>query len=427
MKIEDRSIQPQIKALEEINLAVPDFSQLDNGIKVYSFNAGTQDVLKIEFVFEAGSWYQSKKLQSFSAVKMLSEGTSKHTSAEIAGILDFYGAFLETEAERDYTYVSLYTLNKYLETLLPLFAELIRESVFPEKEISVILTNTRQEQMVSMQKVNYISRVKFAEQLYGPVHPYGQSPLLEDYDNIHSDDLQHFHRKYYVAENLRIVVSGKVPLNIVKQLNAFFGDSDFCSGKKIPEKQFPLISATEKKQFIPKENAVQSGLRIGKILFPRNHPDYIGMAVVSTILGGYFGSRLMANIREDKGYTYGIGSGLVSLRKSGYLYIASDVGASVKERAVEEIYKEIDRLQNEPVPKEELDIVRNYMIGAFLRNIDGPFALAERFLSTFDYGIDFNEYYLRYLDTIKNISSEKIMTLSVSYLRKKSFFETIAG
>jgi zinc protease len=427
MKIPDRIIQPQIKSIEEINLPRPQLSLLDNGIRVYSFDAGTQDVLKIEFVFEAGSWYQDKKLQALSTVKMLTEGTANHNAAELAEIFDFYGSFIEAEAERDYTYVSLYTLNKNLEKLLPVFAEMIRGSVFPEKELSVFLTNKRQEQMVSMQKVNYIVRVKFAEQIYGAKHPYGQSPLLEDYDNISPADLLDFYNKYYVAENTRIIVSGRVPANVLKLLNSNFGDNAFKGKNKNAKVEFPVISSAIQSQVYPKENAVQSGIRIGKILFPRNHPDYIGMAILSTILGGYFGSRLMANIREDKGYTYGIGSGLVSMRHSGYLYIASDVGADVRELAVEEIYKEIDRLCHEPVPEDELDLVRNYMTGAFLRNIDGPFAIAERFLSTLDYDLDFNEYYLHYLDTIKTINSEKIMSLAIKYLQKKSLFEAISG
>lgn len=427
MKLPVRTVQPRINSIDEINLPEPKQSLLDNGVRVYSFDAGTQDVLKIEFVFEAGSWYQYKKLQAFSTVKMLTEGTANHSAAELAEIFDFYGAFIETEAERDYTYVSLYTLNRNVEKLVPVFAEMIRESVFPEKELSVLLTNTRQEQMVSMQKVNYIARVKFAEQLYGAKHPYGQSPLLEDYDRISSADLLDFYKKYYVAENTRIIISGKIHENISKLINENFGDNSFKSKNKNAIVDLPVISSSVQKQLYPKENAVQSGIRIGKILFPRNHPDYVGMAILSTILGGYFGSRLMANIREDKGYTYGIGSGLISMRHSGYLYIASDVGANIREQAVEEIYKEIDRLCLEPVPEKELDLVRNYMTGAFLRNIDGPFAIAERFLSTLDFNLDFKEYYSRYLNTIKTINSEKIMSLAVRYLQKKSFFETIAG
>jgi zinc protease len=427
MKTLNRKIHPAFNSIDEISLAAPKEAILDNGIKVFSIHAGTQDILKIEFVFEAGTWYQDKKLQAFSTLNMLTEGTSKHTAAELAEIFDFYGAYVETESERDYTYVSLYTLNKNLENLLPFFAEMIRDSVFPEKELSVFLTNTRQEQMFSMQKVNYTARVKFAEQLYGPAHPYGQSPLMEDYDRIGTADLRSFYRKFYIAENARIITSGKIPENLYDKLNRYFGDPSFCGKTKKEEITHQIISSADKKRVYPKEKALQSGIRIGKILFPRNHPDYIGMAVLSTILGGYFGSRLMSNIREDKGYTYGIGSGIISFRHSGFFYITSDVGADVREKAVSEVYKEIGRLCSEPVPEEELNLVRSYMIGAFMRNIDGPFAIAERFLSTLDYNLDFKEYYNRYLKTIRTISSDNIKRLAIKYLNQDSFFEAIAG
>jgi len=204
------------------------------------------------------------------------------------------------------------------------------------------------------------------------------------------------------------------------------GDNSFKRKSKVASHDFPVVSSSVQKQIFPKKMLYIRNT-YGKILFPRNHPDYVGMAILSTILGGYFGSRLMANIREDKGYTYGIGSGLVSMRHSGYLYIASDVGANVREQAVEEIYKEIDRLCNDLVSTEELNLVRNYMTGAFLRNIDGPFAIAERFISTFDYDLDFKEYYLRYLDIIKTITSEKNYGAGNQIFTKKSFFEAVSG
>lgn len=427
MNLPDRLNQPKINPLKEINLQTPESYRLDNGIRVFTFNAGTQDVLKLEFIFEAGSWYQDKKLQAFATVKMLTEGTGNYTAEDLAGIFDFYGAFIETEAERDYTHVSLYTLIKNLEKLLPVLAEMIRNPVFPEKELSVLLANTRQEQMVSLQKVNYIARIKFVEQLYGAQHPYGQNSGLDDYEKVTSADLVKFHREFYHAQNTRIIVSGKVPENIVQLLNNYFGDNGFSRKTKTRDKHPAVIRPGFQKKLYPRENALQSGIRIGKILFTRDHTDYFGMAILSTILGGYFGSRLMANIREDKGYTYGIGSGMVSLRHSGYLYIASDVGANVREKALEEIYKEINILCIKPVPKDELNLVKNYMTGAFLRNIDGAFAIADRFISTLDYGVDFNDYYAQYLNTIKSIHSEKIMELAVRYLQKDSFFEAIAG
>ena len=427
MKTIDRTIKPEIKTIDRVALLTPKEVVLDNGVHMYSFNAGTQDVVRIECVFNAGTWYQEKKLTAFSTVKMLKEGTKDYSASDIAEIFDACGAYIGTEAEKDYTYVSLYTLNKHLEKLLPVFTTMIRESVFPQHELSVMLANKKQEQMVSMERVSFISRTKFAEQLYGKDHPYGQSAELNDYDNVNREELAAYHQKYYHPGNLRIITSGKIDDTTQTLINRFLGDKDWKQGEKAIANEWQLPTDSEKRIFIPKENVLQSAVRIGKVLFTKKDPDYFGMGILNTILGGYFGSRLMTNIREDKGYTYGINSGIISLRNSGFMYIASEVGADVRELATKEVYHEMNLLRNELVPDEELSLVKNYMAGSFLRSIDGPFALADRFIGILDYGFDFNEYYNRYLQTIKDITPQQLQVLANKYFIEDSFFETVAG
>jgi zinc protease len=427
MKTLYRTKQPEILLIDKVALLKPEHVILDNGIPLYSFNAGTQDVIKIECVFDAGTWYQDKKLTAFSTVKILKEGTKEHTAAELAEIFDACGAYIETEVEKDYSFVTLYSLNKHLETLLPIFVSMMRESVFPQHELSVLLANAKQEQMVSMERVSYIARIKFAEQLFGKQHPYGQSAEIADYDKVNREDLMEFYKKTYHPGNLRIVVSGKIEDSSISLINKYLGDKTWKSGEKAVMKDHDIPVLADKKQLVTKENVLQSGIRLGKVLFNKKHPDYFGLTILNTVLGGYFGSRLMTNIREDKGYTYGIGSGMVSLKNSGYMYIASEVGADVREKAIKEIYKEINLLKNELISEEELSLVKNYLTGSFLRSIDGPFAIADRFIGTLDYDFDFNDYYNRYLQIIKDITSEQLKSLAIMYFDENSFVETIAG
>ena len=427
MEIIDRKQQPTINTLEKISLLTPSEIKLDNGIPLYSINAGTQDVIRIECIFDAGTWYQEKTLVAFSTIKMLTEGTKNHSASELAEIFDSHGAFIETETDRDYTFITMYSLNKHLEKLLPVLAEMMIEPLFPEHELKVFSSNKKQEQLVSMQKVNYLSRIHFTKQLFGKEHPYGIMADAEDYEKVTRNDLVSFHKKMYHPTNLRIVISGKINDNSIKLINKYLGNKEWQPKAKAENKTFEIKSADEKINFIPKENALQSGIRLGKILFTKKDSDYFGMYVLNTILGGYFGSRLMSNIREDKGYTYGIGSGIMSMKNEGYLYIASEVGADVREDAIKEIYKEIELLKQKKVSKNELDLVKNYMIGAFLRDIDGPFALSERFTGIFDYGFDFNEYFQRYITTVKNITPKEIINLANKYFEKDSFYETIVG
>lgn len=150
------------------------------------------------------------------------------------------------------------------------------------------------------------------------------------------------------------------------------------------------------------------------------------MYVLSNILGGYFGSRLMSNIREDKGYTYGIGSGVVSHLNNGYFFIATETGAEVTEKAIDEIYFEIKRMRNEIVPIEELQLVKNYLLGRFMRSFDGPFALADRLKGVLYYDIGY-EYYERFVNTIKEITPEQLQDLANSYLAQEELTEVVVG
>jgi predicted Zn-dependent peptidase len=428
MKTLDRINQPAIKIPDKISLLKPEEIKLDNGILVNSINAGTQDVVKIECIFRAGVWYQDKKLLAFSTIKMLTEGTKKHSASRLAEIFDSHGAFIETEAEKDNTYISLYCLNKHLEKLLPVLAEMINEPTFPQNELSVFLENTKQEQLVSMQRVSFLARLKFTEQLFGAKHPYGQSAAIEDYDNVERNEIISYHKKNYHAGNMRMIVSGKVNKNTLKLVNTYFGNSvRLKPGKTEKERVLETSGSKNKKAFFPQKDAIQSGIRIGKMLFTKKDPDYFGMLVLNMILGGYFGSRLIKNIREDKGYTYGIGSGIMSMRNAGYFYIASEVGADVRKQAVREVYKEIERLRKEPVLPEELNLVKNYMIGSFLRSIDGPFALADKLKGIIDYDLDFTKYYSQYIQTIKKITSKQLLELANRHLREDSIYETVVG
>jgi zinc protease len=209
-------------------------------------------------------------------------------------------------------------------------------------------------------------------------------------------------------------------------LNCYFGDDRWKQKKEIKVPQYKISTARTRENLIVKEKVSQSSLRIGKILFNKTHPDFHGLQVLNTLLGGYFGSRLMTNIREDKGFTYGIGSALVSMHHSGYFFITSEVGVDMCNRAIEEIYHEIKKLRTQKISKNELDLVRSYMTGNFLRSIDGPFAIADRFLGIYEYGLSY-DYYDRLINTIKTITPTQLAELSEKYLREDSMIELVVG
>lgn len=422
----NRHIQPRIEFLDSIRTAEPEIAYLDNGIPVYLIDTPGQDIIKIEMLFEAGKWFEEKPLIATLTNKMLKEGTQSLSSKEIAGKIDFYGAHLESSSDKDMAYLSLYTLNKHLENTLPVLADVIINPSFPENELETLKQNRKQRFVVNNRKVRFVAKRRFNALIYGHEHPYGRSFEVDDYELVSKQDIEMFHNRHYTAGNCKIIVAGKIKDNILGLLNKHLSGFDGGAEQPAPYSGLNGFPVNQLKKKVEKEDAVQSAIRIGRILFNKKHEDYARMKIVNTILGGYFGSRLMTNIREDKGYTYGIGSAIVSMQHSGYFFIASEVGSDVTDQALKEVYFEINKLQQDLVPEQELDLVKNYMLGSFLRSLDGAFALSENFKGLLEYGLDYN-YYKDFVRVIKDITPAEIRDLACKYLGRKELTELTVG
>jgi zinc protease len=421
----DRTQAPEFKNIDIIPIQKAVRHELDNHLKFYSVNAGDMDVVKLELVFDAGSAFQSKPLVASTVSNLLFEGTKTKTGPEIAEYIDFYGAFNQTESGKDSSSVILYSLSKHLNKLLPLLKEVLTEASFPQKELDVYRQNQIQKFKVDNQKVSYLARRHFLNLLFGDNNFYGYFLKEEDFDQLTDAELKSYFHNRYSSNNCYGIIAGKVTSEVMEEVCKVFGsDWRFSDHLAVPPIEF--FQPKEFKKLVEKSDALQSAIRIGRRLFNKTHGDYPGMLVLNTVLGGYFGSRLMANIREDKGYTYGIGSGIMPLAQTGYFFISTEVGADVCSKAIDEIYFEIRRLREELIPSEELDQVRNYMLGVMLKDTDGPFSLAERFKSIHEFGLGY-EYYERFCSTIKTITSEELNILANKYLKEEDLLEVVAG
>ncbi|HTB31550.1 MAG TPA: pitrilysin family protein [Bacteroidia bacterium] len=424
----DRKTMPALALESKIDIIQAQSYTLPNGIPVYYVNAGTQDVIKIEVIFRAGSREQNVPLVAGSTNAMLEEGTKKHTSEEIASLLDYYGSFLETSVQQDYASVTIYTLGKHLDKALPILEELIKEPSFPQNELEIYLHNNKQRFLVDEQKERVVAAKNFPKLLFGDTHPYGHRTRLEEYDGVKKEYLESFHKKYYTAGNCAIIAAGRVNDVLLNKISDYFGKDTIGHQSEFTVHDYVPHSAQEKVNFIPspKKDSVQSAIRMGRLLFLKTHPDAIPFQILNTILGGYFGSRLMSNIREDKGYTYGISSSVTFLQHAGYFNIGSEVGSTVCDAALVEIYKELDRLCKEPVPADELQLVKSYLRGNFMRSMDGPFALADRFKHIWLHNMDYS-YYENYVKALSTVTAPQLMEMANKYLQKESIYELVVG
>lgn len=421
----DRTQAPAFSTVDHVDIPQAERHVLSNGLPVWVLNAGTQEVVKIEFQFAAGTAVQPQPLVASAVNDMMDEGTATRNASEIAEELDFYGAFIESETNIDQASFTLFTLNKHLERTLGIVQDVLQNPTFPEKEFGIYVANKKQKFLVDSEKVGVLARRGLSALLYGEGHPYGGRAVAEDFDRMHTGLLHDFHAKNYSLANCSVILSGKVNDSHLKMLEQFFNRKDSGTLNAVDTIAPPETNA-QREHIILKKEAIQSAIRMGRPLFAKNHPDWIGMQVLNTVLGGYFASRLNANIREDKGFTYGIGSAMVPLHQHGYLVIATEVGADVCAAALNEIYFEMERLQQDLVPEEEMDLVRNHLSGSLLRSTDGPFALADRLKGVINYGLGY-DYYDRYLHTIKTITPETLRDLARTYLNKADMIELVAG
>ncbi|HTI58182.1 pitrilysin family protein [Mucilaginibacter sp.] len=421
----NRITAPESKPVESIKLIKPEHIKLDNGCNIFSFNSGDQELVRIEWIFRNLRFDPAKPLLNVAVNTMLTEGTSEMSASEIADRIDFYGAFLQVDYGYDHSQVVLYTLNRHLAKTLPVVKAVISDSVFPEQEIGTFVRNQQQKLQVSLQKNDILARRAFNKAIYGNTI-YGLAANFEDYKSLQRDDMLAHFKQMYQPSNCTILIAGKVDDEALRLVNTAFGAEWANYPVAVDTRQPDLQPADEHFYFVEKPEALQSAIRMGLPTINRTHPDFPALQVLNTVLGGYFGSRLMANIREDKGYTYGIGSGLSSLEKGGAMFIASEVGADVCRAAVTEIEKEINMLKTELIPGEELSLVRNYMMGSLLGSLENVFSHADKFKSIYFSGLDY-DYYDRYTEAVKNATSEDMIALANKYLDLDKFYRVIVG
>ncbi|RKD16134.1 peptidase M16 [Pelobium manganitolerans] len=419
----NRTQQPPFKQVEQINFVEARPHQLQNGIPVYVINAGEQNLVRLEFIFENSNWDAHKPLLAGLTNAMLSEGTHALSSAEIASKIDYYGAFFQAEATPDHSILTLYSLNKYLPQTLPVIKEMLSGSIFPQKELDVQLRNQKQKLKLALEKNAVLARRDFANALFGDT-PYGITATQEDYDKVLRDDLIAHYQAVYQPNNCVIVASGKILDETIVLLNELFGQLKSTGEQVSPD--YTPHSAQERLHYTEKPEALQSAIRIGTIAMQRKHPDFVGMQVLNTALGGYFGSRLMSNIREDKGYTYGIGSGLASLQHGAYFFIATEVGVDVTAATLREIEFEVERLKNELIAPQELDLIRNFMVGSLLGSLENAFSHADKFKNLHFSGLDYS-YYQHYVNTVKTIQAHELQALAQRYFDYNNFHKVVVG
>lgn len=422
----NRKIAPPIKDAVDYTLSLKPYEhfKLDNGISVYCINAGAQEVVQIEWVFYAGNSFEQKKGVATATNFLLKNGTSARNAFQLNEAFEYYGAFCNRTCYNETSVVSLHSLSKHVDNLLPVIEDMLTDSIFPSSELEIYQQNSKQRLLVNLKKAEFVASRLIDSYLYGDKHPYGVYTNPSDLDNLSAKDCIQFYNDYYLNGNCIIFVSGNFSNDLKKQLNERFGKLK-ANKEQLETPEIIATSALEKKYRIQNDtNAVQGAIRIAAPFPNRHHPDFKKVAVLNTLFGGFFGARLMSNIREDKGYTYGIYSYLQNHIQQSAWVISTEAGKDVCEATIEEVYKEMKILREEKVSDEELLLVRNYMIGGILGDLDGPFHIMARWKNIILNNLD-ESYFYDSVNEIKTITPDTLMELANKYLLPEKFYELV--
>ncbi|WP_305982682.1 M16 family metallopeptidase [Roseivirga thermotolerans] len=418
----DRTQAPSVQQVQKISLPPIEKFSLPGGGNLYAYPEKNTEAFRIELLTKGSNLNAQNAAEVQLAIKMLLEGTNRYSGAQLSEKIDELGSFVEITPGFDHSSISIYGLKKHFNENIGLLSDIIYESSFHDQALNTLKEKEQNRLKLNMQKGSYTSSINLRNALFKD-HPYGYRLYTSDINSINSQQLQTFHKNYTCSFD--IFLSGDLPSNYYQIVSGYFS-------KRQPEvpKQFEAPSFKESNA--PKDTShrdskfVQSSIKLGKRLFTRSSPDYFRFMVANELLGGFFGSRLMKNIREDKGYTYGIYSSLYPLNHSGYFVISTDVKAEYEQETIREIYKEIKRLQEEPVSAQELKVVKNYMIGNYLNAISSPFSIITKYKTLVTQSLP-TDFYNNYLEAINNTSREDIQDVLSTHLQTESLTRSISG
>lgn len=407
------------------HLALPVTRVLPNGVSLHHLQGEDKGIVRLDILFKGGYSVQHKPLQALFTNRMLREGSAGYSGAEISRKLDYYGAWIDMYSSQECNHIILYVLVKHFPLLLPVVEDFVKRPLFPQENLDVVRQNNKAHFLINSQKVEVVAQRHFERTLWGDSHPLGRLVEAGDYDAITCGDLKQYYDEVYSSENCTLFLSGTQDATVLNAINSSFGSDKWGACSKVSVSlAAPSPQCGNCK--IKMEDTLQSAIKVGSLALPASHPDFFDLRFLNVLLGGYFGSRLMSNIREVNGYTYDIISEIDAYGKNNVFMISSQAANEYVEPLLEELYKEIERLHTEDIPAEEVERVRNYIMGELCREYEGAIAKSEVFVNAWLSGDGFDSVN-RYIDSIKAVTPQRLQSVARKYLQREQMFEIVVG
>lgn len=416
---------PQINPLTVPRFKLPEQTTFSNGVTIYGFPGVYHDITRVDIVYDSGRWTENHPLVAHSVARLFKSGTHTKTAFQMSEAIDHLGSTISVYAGFHGFNITVYAMRKNLPQTLDLMFECLTDDIFPINEFENYVKNARSKQIIQEEKTEFLAERACRNNVFGPRHPYGYSSEISFIDELRSEEIFNYFTQQVRNKKPTIYLSGTYDNNEIKMLETIFSgyqpEESSDKASYIPDTE-PLNPV----QKIIRKDAAQSSIAMGKKAINKMHPDFAGLSLTNTIFGGFFGSRLMSNIREDKGYTYGIYSSLQTYRYDGAIFIQTETSSEHVAACIKEIETEVRKLQNDLIEDEELKQARNYLLGKYLSRMDGAFAQMETFKNYQIEGVDI-QYFNKFAQIIENTSREEVRDLAQKHLNFDSMYQVIAG
>jgi zinc protease len=415
----DRTVAPAFVKAKNFFLPNVHPVRLSNGLSMFLVPGVQQEVIKIELLFEAGRWYEPRPGVAHFTSQMLEKGTTSKNALELAEAFESLGAHLEIVAGLDHIEISLFALLRNWPQAFNIMLEMIQQPSFNEDELAIMKDIYLENLKVNLAKNSFVASQAIRRNIFG-AHPYGISVTEQDVSQISVEQLRTYHKQRVLPSAIFVTAPASVSHD---QLANSFSVLAYSNGQEKP--QVP-VEPGKRDETIEKEDSVQSSLRLGMRMVRKSHPDYPHMLLLNHIFGGYFGSRLMKNIREEKGLTYGIHSSLNALQHDGFLMIGADVNKENRDLAFQEINREMLRLREDQVGEEELMIAGNHFLGSLQLEVANPFSLTEKIKNIYLNQLP-SDFYQIVFDKVSTATPQQLVHTAATHFAVENLYKVSVG
>ncbi len=421
----DRSQRPEPGPAPVIQLGEFESFELDNGMKVIVVENRQVPVVSFQLTLDIDPVFEGDAKGYVSlAGSLMREGTANRSKQEIDEAIDFIGGSLSTFS----TGMFASSLTRHQETLLELMSDILLNPTFPQEEMERLITQNKSGLATVQNDASAMAANVSRAIAFGPEHPYGEVTTEESLDNISIDQVRQYYEDHFKPNAAYLVVVGDMNVDEAKEVvEQYFGGWE---PGEVPTRTYPTPEPPEGKRvaFANRRGAVQSVVMVTHpVVLPPGHEDAIKVSVMNSILGGgAFSGRLMQNLREDKGYTYGASSNIGTDRLVSRFTARTEVRNEVTDSTVTEILYEMNRMINEPVDDSSLELTQNFMTGSFARSLESPRTIANFALNVERYGLP-HDYYVTYLERLNAVTVEDVQEMAAKYLKPDQSIIVVAG